>query len=312
MAVTRKKLLLATFSFLLIGLAVVYFLFPSVPLTLPTQAERRAANFEQREVDIAGHRIAYLIGGEGDILVLLHGFAADKDNWSRVAQDLTPHFQVIAPDLPGFGDSSREPKARYAFGDQVDNVHAFVQALNLKTFHIGGNSMGGAIAGLYAVRHPDMVKSVWLLAPAGVDSAEPSELDGLLRQGDNPLLVHTVADFERLLDFVFVEVPSIPGPIVEYLTEQAIAQRPFNEKIFQDFISRPASLESEAQNIQAPTLITWGDQDRLLHVSGAAILNALIPDSHVVIMKNVGHVPMIERPHESAQQFLRFRGLVSE
>ena len=309
---TKKKPLLATFFVLLVGLAVVYFLFPSVPLTLATQAERRAANFEQREVDIAGHHIAYLIGGQGDVLVLLHGFGADKDNWSRVARDLTPHFQVIAPDLPGFGDSSREPKASYAFDDQVDNVHAFVQALNLNTFHIGGNSMGGAIAGLYAARHPDMVTSVWLLAPAGVDSAEPSELMGLLRQGHNPLLVHTVADFERLLEFVFVEIPSIPGPIVGYLTKQAIAQRPFNEKIFQDFIARPASLESEAQNIQSPTLITWGDQDRLLHVSGAAILDALIPDSHLVIMKNIGHIPMIERPHESARQFLRFRGLVPE
>ena len=309
---TKKKPLLATFFVLLVGLAVVYFLFPSVPLTLATQAERRAANFEQREVDIAGHHIAYLIGGQGDVLVLLHGFGADKDNWSRVARDLTPHFQVIAPDLPGFGDSSREPKASYAFDDQVDNVHAFVQALNLNTFHIGGNSMGGAIAGLYAARHPDMVTSVWLLAPAGVDSAEPSELMGLLRQGHNPLLVHTVADFERLLEFVFVEIPSIPGPIVGYLTEQAIAQRPFNEKIFQDFIAHPASLESEAQNIQSPTLITWGDQDRLLHVSGAAILDALIPDSHLVIMKNIGHIPMIERPHESARQFLRFRGLVPE
>ena len=312
MAVTKKKLLLATFSVLLVGLAVVYFLFPSIPLTLAIQAERRAANFEQREVDVAGHHIAYLIGGEGDVLVLLHGFAADKDNWTRIAKDLTPHFQVIAPDLPGFGDSSREPKARYAFGDQVANVHAFVQALNLKTFHVGGNSMGGAIAGLYAARHPDMVKSIWLLAPGGVDTAEPSELMGLLGQGDNPLLVHTAADFERLLDFVFVETPRIPGPIVVYLTEQAIAQRPFNEKIFQDFIASPASLESEAQKIQAPTLITWGDQDRLLHVSGAAILDALIPDSRVVIMKNVGHIPMIERPHESAQQFLRFHGLVSE
>ena len=309
---TKKKPLLATFFVLLVGLAVVYFLFPSVPLTLATQAERRAANFEQREVDIAGHHIAYLIGGQGDVLVLLHGFGADKDNWSRVARDLTPHFQVIAPDLPGFGDSSREPKASYAFDDQVDNVHAFGQALNLNTFHIGGNSMGGAIAGLYAARHPDMVTSVWLLAPAGVDSAEPSELMGLLRQGHNPLLVHTVADFERLLEFVFVEIPSIPGPIVGYLTEQAIAQRPFNEKIFQDFIAHPASLESEAQNIQSPTLITWGDQDRLLHVSGAAILDALIPDSHLVIMKNIGHIPMIERPHESARQFLRFRGLVPE
>ncbi len=312
MAVTKKNLLLATFSVLLVGLAVVYFLFPGVLLTLATQAERRAADFEQREVDIVGHRIAYLIGGEGDVLVLLHGFGADKDNWTRVAKYLTPHFHVIAPDLPGFGDSSREPKARYALDDQVDNVDAFVQALDLSAFHIGGNSMGGAIAGLYAARHPDMVKSVWLLAPGGVDTAEPSELDGLLGQGDNPLLIHTAADFERLLDFVFVEIPAIPDPIVGYLTEQAIAQRRFNEKIIQDFIANPASLESEAQKIQAPTLITWGDQDRLLHVSGAAILDALIPDSHVVIMKNIGHIPMIERPYESAQQFLRLHGLVSE
>jgi abhydrolase domain-containing protein 6 len=310
---TRRKV-----SRLLLGGLLVFVLligvtwwFPQGTLFLAQNVERYRAGLTESIVEVANHRIVYLSGGTGDHLLLLHGFGADKDNWVRVARYLTPHFHVIAPDLPGFGESTHDPQARYAIDDQVQRLHAFVQALDLGGFHLGGNSMGGNIAGIYAARYPGEIKSLWLLAPGGVATAQASELVTRLAVGENPLLVDSVEGFDHLLDFVFVTRPYIPRAVKQYLAAQAITHRAFNEKIFQDLRAFPQPLEPALQGFPAPTLITWGDTDRLLHVSGAAILAALVKDGHLAILQRTGHVPMIERPQESAQQFLRFRGISS-
>ena len=88
-------------------------------------------------------------------MVLLHGFGGDKSAWVRVSRYLTPHFRMVAPDIPGFGESSQDPSAHYGIVEQVERIDAFVHSLGLGTVHLGGNSMGGAIAGVYAARHPD-------------------------------------------------------------------------------------------------------------------------------------------------------------
>ena len=288
------------------GLAVLY-LFPGFVLSLAVRADRTAAGLEERTVQAAEHRIQYLSGGSGETLLLLHGFAANKDNWTRVASYLTPHFRVIAPDLPGFGESSRDAQARYAVADQVERLHAFARALGLDRFHLGGNSMGGWIAGAYAAGYPHQVQSLWLLAPGGVASAQASKLAQHLAQGENPLIVNRPEDFNRMFEFAAVVRPWIPGPIKRYLAEHAMRQRDFNAKVVRDLAETPLSLEPLLQDHPVPALIVWGDQDRILHVSGAAILAALMPNAEAVVMPHTGHIPMIERPQETAERFLRFQ-----
>jgi pimeloyl-ACP methyl ester carboxylesterase len=189
----------------------------------------------------------------------------------------------------------------------VQRVHAFVAALGLAPLDIGGNSMGGTIAGAYAARYRDDVKHLWLLAPGGVRTATRSELDELFARGENPLLVNDAEGFERLLDFVFVERPAIPRPIARYLAEQAVAHRAFNEKILRDLFAGMQPLEEELRGATTPTLILWGDHDRLVDVSGAQVLKSVMANADVVVMKNVGHVPMVEKPAESAAAFIEFR-----
>jgi abhydrolase domain-containing protein 6 len=307
----RSRLALVIGALLVAASLVVYFAFPGLLLRFAQRIELGRAGLESASVEVGGHRIVYLVGGRGEPLVLLHGYAADKSNWVRVAAYLTPFFRVVALDLPGFGESTRDPRSRYAVPDQVERVHAFVQALNLHDVCIGGNSMGGAIAGVYAARHPQEVKCLWLLAPAFVESAAPSELDKRLDRGENPLLVNDVDGFERLLDFVFVRRPQIPRAVAGYLAEQAILNRAFNIKVGRDLAAAPLALEREIEGLPVPTLIVWGDHDRLVDVSGAAILKSVLPKAEVVVLPDVGHIPMVEQPEESAKAFLRFRGLGS-
>jgi abhydrolase domain-containing protein 6 len=302
-----RRVFLVVLLVLLAAGVTVYFAFPGVVLALAQRAELRAAGLERRSIDVAGNHIEYLVGGSGEPMVLLHGFGGDKSAWVRVSRYLTPHFRIVAPDIPGFGESSQDPSAHYGIVEQVERIHAFVHALGLGTVHLGGNSMGGAIAGVYAARHPEDLRSLWLLDPGWIRSAKPSELQQRMAQGDNPLLVTDVAGFERLLDFVFFERPSIPRPIERYLAEQAIVHRPFNEKIMGDFQATPVILEDEVKGVPTPTLITWGDHDRLVDVSGAQVLKSVMPYAEVVVMPNVGHVPMVEKPEAAARAFLKFR-----
>jgi pimeloyl-ACP methyl ester carboxylesterase len=168
--------------------------------------------------------------------------------------------------------------------------------------------MGGLIAGAYAARYRKDVKSLWLLAPAGVTWAKKSELAERIEKGDNPLLLDKVEDFDDLMDFVFVRPPYIPGPLKRYLAERAVRNRDFNSKIAHHLGEHPLALEPLLKGLPLPSLIVWGDKDRLLHFSGAAILESLMPKAKVVIMKNMGHVPMVESPKKTAADFLAFHG----
>jgi pimeloyl-ACP methyl ester carboxylesterase len=296
---------------MIIGFLGLLYLFPQTSFDLVIKAERAAGGLVPGNIQVNGLRFAYLEGGQGESLVLLHGFGANKDNWTRIGKYLTPHFRVIAPDLTGFGESSPAPDDDYTIRTQVERVRALVRALGIPSFHLGGSSMGGSIAGAYALLYPQEVKSLFLMAPGGVVSAAPSEMYRRLMKGEpNPLVAANMEDYERLLDFVFFERPFIPPPIKAVLMQEAIDHRPLNIKIFEQLI-RPENiepLEERLNSLTVPTLIVWGAHDRVLHVSGARILGGVIPNAKTVVMDEAGHLPMIESPRETAQLYLNFLG----
>ena len=305
-----KALLVGAIAIFLVVVAV-YHLFPEAAYKVLVKAERAAAGLEPHRVQVGVLRFEYLEGGEGESLVLLHGFGANKDHWTRIGRYLTPHFRVIAPDLTGFGESSPAPDGDYTIRAQATQVDALVRTLGIPSFHLGGSSMGGQTAGVYAAVYPEKVKSLLLIAPGGVVSSEPSEMQRRLAAGEpNPLVAGDAAEFDRLMDFVFVKRPFIPAPIKGVLVQEAMAHRLLNFDIFKQIRDsrNVAPLENLLRGETVPTLIIWGSQDRVLHVSGAAVLEAAMPNARVVVMKGVGHIPMIEKPKETAAGILAFLG----
>jgi abhydrolase domain-containing protein 6 len=304
-----KKIFILTPLIILLCLFGFYFLFPGVMFDLLITAERSAAGLKQHSIYVKGSRIEYLEGGKGDALVLLHGFGANKDNWTRFGKHLTSHFRVIAPDLPGFGESSPDPDGDYTIRVQTERIKAFIRALGIKSLHLGGSSMGGNIAGAYASRYPKDLKSLLLIAPGGIVSSEPSEMFRRLKEGKtNPLVAASIEDYERLLDFIFVKRPFIPRAIKKYLIQEAIEHQSLNRKIFKQLRSSvdDPPLEDMLKGLPVPTLIIWGLQDRVLHVSGAKILETIMPKAKAEVMDAVGHLPMIEKPEETAALYLSF------
>jgi pimeloyl-ACP methyl ester carboxylesterase len=311
MSRTTIRLFVAVPLIVILTLLAIYVFFPGAVYRFVIKLERSSAGLEQKSINVGKLHFEYLDGGKGDVLVLLHGFGANKDNWTRIAKDLTPHFRLIAPDLPGFGESSRDNDKTYTISAQVDRLHGFMNALDIDTFHLCGHSMGGNIAGNYVSKFENEIMSLWLIATGGVTSAQPSELSKKLESGDrNPLVPENKKEYEKLLDFVFVNKPVIPGAIVSHLVQEAINHRPLNQKIFKQIKSNDTEnqvpLEVLLSDVQTKTLILWGDSDRVLHMSGAKILTSAMPNAINVIMKDVGHIPIVERPKESADLFLNF------
>ena len=274
-------------------------------------AERWHAGLDRREITLPdGTRIAYLDGGSGEPLVLVHGFGADKDNFTRVARWLVPHYRVIAPDLVGFGESTHLPDADYRYAAQAARLRDFVRALGLQHVHLGGNSMGGGIVLSYAAQHPDEVGSLWLIDAAGIPEAPASELRRMIETtGENPLLVEKESDFPRLVRFTMSQPPWIPGFAMDVMARERMANAELEKKVFVQIATD--SVSDAISGLRVPALITWGAQDRALDVGTAALLHAKLPNSRVDVMPGIGHAPMIEQPERSARDYLRFRAALT-
>lgn len=300
--------IMVTVFTILVACAAIYFIAPGAVFELAMSIARRSAGLRLKETTVDGHRVPYLEGGKGEPLVLIHGFGANKDHWTMIAPFLTRHFRVIAPDVPGFGDSSRNQQARYGLDEQIARLTEFAATMGLDRFHVGGNSMGGYLAAIFAARQPDKVETLWLLAPAGAMSAEPSELQELIEQGTNLLVITDERTFDTLADMVFTVQPPMPAQFKRPLMQRQFAEAAFNAKIFDELFADPVGLETELAECKVRSLLVWGDQDRLLHPSGANILSEVLKDVECRIMTRMGHVPMLERPAETAADFLRFQG----
>lgn len=267
---------------------------------------REDAQLVEKSIQVGDHKIFYLEGGSGDTVLLVHGFGGDKDNWTRLAKYLSGKYRVISPDLPGFGQSSRIRTSNYNIENQTERLAAFTEALKLERFHIAGNSMGGNISAYYAIKNPSRIISLTLINSAGIMPPVKSELVLNLEKGYNPLLVNDADDYDRLMKFLFVKSPYIPGSLKKELASSAVRNREFNDKIFSDMRAKMLDLKPMLGKIKAPTLIIWGDTDRVLHVSSVEIFSKGIKGSTSYILKDCGHVPMIERPEETSAVFLNF------
>jgi pimeloyl-ACP methyl ester carboxylesterase len=287
-------------------LVLFYFLFPESVFKLAIDAQRRSADLVKKEVQVDDHRIVYLEGGKGETVVLLHGFAANKDNWTFFAKYMKDYHLVI-PDIPGFGESSQVPTDSYDFVSQVGRIERFVEVLKLDKFHIAGHSVGGAFTAVYGAKHPEKVLTLALLDTTGAPSQTKSEFVMQLEQGNNLTLVRNTEDYDKLMALNFVKKPTVPKSFEKIIVADWIAHAEFNKKISNDLAAaQNSTLEPVLPMIQAPVLIIWGDQDKIMDVGGVAFLEKNLKKYRTVIMTDTGHCPMLEKPEETAKAYMSF------
>jgi pimeloyl-ACP methyl ester carboxylesterase len=166
--------------------------------------------------------------------------------------------------------------------------------------------MGGHIALTYAALYPKEVASLWLLAPAGVWSAPPSEMRKRIQTtGRNPMIVRNEDEFAELVAGVTAVPLPIPRRFLNVMAQERIRNQALEQRIFKQLAED--SVEQRVRGLATPALIVWGARDRVLHPGSAGILHMLLTRSEVVLMQEVGHVPMLEQPERSALDYLQFR-----
>ena len=269
--------------------------------------ERRRAGLISRVSDHESIHWHYLEGGRGEPLVLLHGFNADADHFCRVAARLRAHFRILAPDLPGFGETRFESLSSFSIENTAARVLEWLESIGVQQFFLGGNSMGGYIAVAMARQAPERVRALWLLAPGGLHDAPLSPVFEEVSQGrHNPLVVRNTADFRRLMDYCFVRSPWIPGPLIRLLADRAPQNNERAQRIFDAMRFASSPLEKLADGVAIPALIVWGQADQVLHPAGARLLQELMPRTRVLVLEKIGHLPMLEAPKTSAEAWLSF------
>jgi len=294
----------------LAAVVALYFLAPRTLFGWARDAQRRKGGMVQKSVVAVGLTWPYLQGGkaDGEALVLVHGFGGDKDNWSFYAPYVKDHYRVIAPDLPGFGENTRAAGLDYSGAAQAERLAAFLDALGIETCHLGGNSMGGLIALHFALKYPQRLRSLTLFNNAGVIGPDESELQRMVGRGESPLVPRSLADVDKLMDFIVHKPRYIPGAFKKVMWQDMAPHQGLLDAIFaqiaEEALAKP--LNARLGEVSVPTQIVWGRHDRLLDVSCATVQHQGIRDSELVVFEDVGHVPMIEKPAETARHHLAF------
>ena len=275
------------------------------------QYERKKSDLEIKSLTLAsGDKMVYAENGNvtGEPLLLIHGFGGNKDNFTRIARQLEG-YHLIIPDLLGFGASSKPMSTDYRSEAQATRLHELLQAKGLAAnIHVGGNSMGGAISVAYAAKYPSEVKSLWLVDSAGFWSAGIHEALAGATLENNPLLINSNEDFYKMYDFVMYKPPYLPKSVKAVFAQERIANKALHAKILEQIVTD--SVEERAQVItqyKIPTLVVWGEKDQVIKPETVNVIKEIIPQSQIVMMPEVGHVPMVEALDETANDYKAFR-----
>ena len=307
-----KRLLFRRLKFLAWLVAVLVVLFGGSYLFAPQwlmQAnfarEAMTAHLDKQSIQAGDTRWVYYEGGEGRTIVLLHGFTSNKEAWLETAKLLTPHFHVIIPDLPGWGESSRVEGASYNIDAQAARLNTFVQALHLSNFVLVGHSMGGAIAGVFAAEHPDAGVELALVDSFGLKSA-PSEMTREVAKGQQPFVFNDRAEFEHTLALVFAHPPKLPGRFIDVLVKRNQRDRTFIERTFNELreSSQQLSLQSRLGDLTMPVLGLWCHDDKVIDISALNSLRNGLTHANAIsssTLSDCNHMPMLEKPEETAQ-----------
>lgn len=257
--------------------------------------QRWQAGAVERVVEVEGRRVVQLEAGPADapLIVLLHGFTGAKEHWLPVMAELAATHRVIAPDLPGWGESQREAGADYGVVAQSDRVAAWLQTLPRKPLLLVGHSMGGHITALVAARHPERVKRIALMSASGVPF-EVNEFGRAVLDGEHPFAVNDRASLNHYLGLVFTDPPFVPWPVDRALVEQRIADADFEQAVLARLRGSEAfAVKPLLGDIEAPTLLLWCDDDRVIDPSAAAVYAAGLRDSRTLMLSGCGHMPLM-------------------
>lgn len=236
--------------------------------------------------------------GSGDAILILHGWGSRSDSWHDVQKDLVSYgYRVLVPDLPGFGQTS-EPPSTWSLKEYSQFVRDFTQHVGLKHFTLLGHSFGGRIAVDYTLRYQEQIHTLILADAAGMGRHKKFK-------------TRIFFILTKLGDKIFsIKLFRFARPIVQKIWYKLTRENDYYrasykmKKIMAKILKE--NLRSRLHDIKRPTLILWGEKDRLTPIADAVVINRHIPAAHLHIFPNVGHAINLETPAHVARQINRF------
>ena len=230
-------------------------------------------------------------------MLLIHGSGPGVTawaNWRLVIPDLSERFQVVAPDMTGFGCSERPPDRQYDLDLWVEHAIDLLDALELEKSHIVGNSFGGALAIALAVRHGDRVDRLVLMGSVGVEFELTPGLDAIWGY------VPSIENMRGLLDIFSFDRSLVTDELAELRYKASI--RPGVQEAFsamfpaprQQWVDALATPENDIRNIPHETLIIHGRDDQVIPLEISLRLHTLIRQSQLHVFGQCGHWTQIE------------------
>lgn len=278
------------------------------------QHQRQAAGLNTHHVQLGDIQWTYSEGGSVNqpAVVLLHGMTGNRDHWNGLAQFLTPHYHVIIPDLPKNGDTLVPEDFNIALPNVMAQLRVLIEHLGVQEqLHLAGHSLGGSIATLYAAEYPFDTQSLFLLNSAGIYKHAPNIYTQNATQFKK-LIVSRPGELDNVLHQLMQNPPNIPYALKIAQEKQLIARAADNVRMIDQLtmlsrIYTPDSFARLTRTIEAPTLILWGKQDKIINPMAAHELQSLLKRAEKpVLLNNVGHVPMLEAEQQVAQHYLPF------
>jgi pimeloyl-ACP methyl ester carboxylesterase len=264
--------------------------------------------FAVRHIELHGHDVTYRMAGEGPAIVLVHGLAGSSTTWKYVMPALAEHFTVVAPDLLGHGKSAK-PRGDYSLGAYASGIRDLMVALDVEKASFVGHSLGGGVAMQLAYQFPERCERLVLVAAGGLGQEVTPLLKAVSLPGSEYILPIVLAPwFRERAETVGGALSKLgwkPGSTLSEVWRSYTTlttregQQAFVHTIRSviDIAGQRVSARDRLYLAAAvPTLIVWGDHDRVIPVDHAYAAHELMPDSRLEILQGAGHFLPFEQP----------------
>ncbi len=265
----------------------------------------------RKEIIIDGSKIVYSQTGEGEIIILLHGITTYSFIWKNIIPSLAKHYNVIALDLLGCGESDKPLNKSYSLASHAQLIYKFVTQLGITKFHLVGHDLGGGIAQIFAVKYPQLLIDFTLINSVAYDfwPVQPiiAMRTPIIRQFAMATLDFGI--FKLIVKRGVFNKERVDDEVMEYFWKPM--KTPEGRKGFLHFAEclnnkNLTDISEELHNTELPLLVIRGDCDVYLSTQIASSLHGNIPRSKLVIIPNAGHFIQIDEPQLVANNLIEF------
>lgn len=239
---------------------------------------------------------------DGVPVVFLHGFGNDGTTWFPFFPLIGVRRELAGPDLPGFGRHLLSDKDAPTPDWYSAVVSEFLQEVTIRWGQppiVVGKSMGGMVAGMVAGAVPNLVRSLVLIAPAGIETPVVSPFWNAWREGMNILLPATDEEWDRMTGILYSKRSAIPGFVRREALRSINTRRDDYERIFEGLLADGFNpLGDKLNRITCPVTVIWGGDDRVMDPSGVEVVRQALPRADIHVLPGCGHSPTRERPRE--------------